>query len=200
MAVNPYEVITWRGFKFDRLTIAAIERVEALLGYKLVINQGSYNKTVSASGGTHDGGGAADFAPGTNPDRVVRMLRTVGFAAWLRLPSDGPWGEHIHAVLNGNAKLSPAALRQVAAYKAGRNGLANNAVDPTWRPNPIPVYREADMNAPLPPTRVTKAKAKVTEAIVLLREAREVAGPARTALLNTLIAALRAARALPPAR
>lgn len=140
MADDRYERITWRGFTFDRYTVAAIEAAEDLLGFKLTIAQGSYNTTVSASAGTHDGGGAVDVMPTDRPARVVRALRTVGFAAWHRLPSQGPWGEHIHAVQIGNARLAPVAARQVTAYRNGRDGLADNAPDPTWRPNPIPTF------------------------------------------------------------
>lgn len=149
---DAYEVITWRGHKFDRMTIQALEAAEKLLGYKLTIWQGSYNGgegEVEQSGNTHDGGGAGDCAPAVMPHHIVRCLRVVGFAAWLRKESEGDWDEHIHFVLNGNAKLSPSAARQVEAYKNGRNGLASNLPDPTWRPTPIKpyVYQEDDMAA-----------------------------------------------------
>lgn len=138
---DAYEIIEWRGKLFDRMTVQAIEAAEKVAGQTFTIYQGSYNGGgVSASAGTHDGGGAVDIKTGVTPDRLVRALRTVGFAAWHRLPSEGPWGEHIHAVLNGNAKLSPSAERQVIAYKAGANGLASNLRDATWRPTPIRPY------------------------------------------------------------
>lgn len=142
---DAYEVITWRGYRFDKMTVAAIQDVEDRLGFALHVEQGSYNAGgVSASAGTHDGGGAVDVAPTAHPATVVKAMRSVGFAAWHRLPSQGPWGEHIHAVLIGNAKLSPAAARQVDAYERGDNGLASNLHDPSWRPSPIKpyVYRE----------------------------------------------------------
>lgn len=148
MSDDRYEVVTWRGFKFDRLTIAAIEAAEELLGRKFRIMQGSYNQgKVGASAGTHDGGGAVDFAVEGLNNRDVRVLRVVGFAAWHRIPSEGPWSEHIHAVLIGNERLAPSAARQVEAYKAGRNGLVSNKRDDTWRPSKIPTfqYPEEDM-------------------------------------------------------
>jgi len=140
---DAYEVVTWRGKWFDRMTVQAIEAAEKGYGGKFAILQGSYNGgtgKVSASAGTHDGGGAVDVAPTKNPAAVVRALRSVGFAAWHRLPSEGPWVEHVHAILIGNARVSASAARQVAAYRVGRNGLVSNKVDPTWRPNPIKPY------------------------------------------------------------
>lgn len=136
----------WRGRgNVDALTIQALETAERILGFTVTITQGSYNTSVSASGGTHAGGGALDFSTkgltGQRKRRVVRVLRSVGFAAWLRTPDQGPWAEHIHAVLAGHPKLSPAAARQVTAYRAGRDGLARAGGDYHWRPDPLPVYQ-----------------------------------------------------------
>lgn len=147
---DAYEVITWRGHRFDRMTVQAIEAAEKLAGYKFVVTQGSYNGgKVAQSGGTHDGGGAVDFDNAPLPSHQVRCLRRVGFAAWVRTPDQGDWGTHVHAVLIGNAKLSPSAARQVEAYKNHRDGLRSNAPDPTWHPDPIKpyVYQEDDMAA-----------------------------------------------------
>lgn len=144
MTEQPYDRVTWRGKSFDRLTVQAIEAAEALLGYRLTVVQGSYNGgtgKVSASAGTHDGGGAVDFAVGAKPDAAIRALRTVGFAAWIRDETQGPWSKHIHAVLAGNTRLAPSASRQVDAYRNGRDGLKSNKKDPTWRPDPLPVFR-----------------------------------------------------------
>lgn len=150
MSDDRYEVTTWRGHKFDRYTIAAIEAAEAKLGHQLVIMQGSYNGgagKVSASAGTHDGGGAADFGVEPTVNQDIRALRSIGFAAWHRTPDQGPWGAHIHAILIGNENASPGAKRQVAAYRDFRDGLATNRPDTTWHPKPIPTfqYPEEDM-------------------------------------------------------
>ena len=56
-------------------------------------------------------------------------LRQVGFAAWLRTPSQGSWPLHIHAIAISDTDLAAAAQKQVGAYYEGRNGLANNAAD-----------------------------------------------------------------------
>src|SRR5438128_2912156 len=115
----------------DNLTAAALREAERLLGYPLTVVQGSYNKGgVSASAGTHDGGGVVDVLEWDH-ERKVRALRSVGFAAWWRPTLPGKWKGHIHAVLIGNEKLAPAAQRQVTAYRNGRDGLKGNLVDPT---------------------------------------------------------------------
>lgn len=53
---------------------------------------------------------------------------------------------------------------------------------------------------PLPPTRVTKARDLIGQAVVLLREAAAKAGPGRKAAINSFLAALRTALALLPKR
>ena len=103
-------------------------------GCTLVLSQGSYNPGgVDPSAGTHDGGGAADISIGHRCGRripfVVRALRRVGFAAWHRLPSQGPWEEHIHAVAVSDPDLAGGAQHQVGDYYEGRNGLASGAPD-----------------------------------------------------------------------
>lgn len=181
MTDNRYEVIEWRGHKFDRMTIAAIEAAEHLLGSELDVAQGSYNTGgVGASAGTHDGGGAVDFEPGTLPKRTVRVLRSVGFAAWERQPIPGVWGHHIHAVLIGNDKLAPVAARQVTAYENGRDGLKDNAPDPTWRPSPIKPYEYTEEDMPLSDEDIAKiAKAVWDQPIGNLDDGTKPARPAR---------------------
>ena len=126
---RPYDLTTHDGNRVDWLTHAALLAVEQRLGYPLTITQGSYNAGgVSASAGTHDGGGVVDLAAWDHV-RKVRELRRIGFAAWYRPAIPGLWPEHIHAVLIGNRKLAPVARAQVAAYLAGRDGLAGNGPD-----------------------------------------------------------------------
>ena len=97
------------------------------------ITQGSYNTSVSQSAGTHSGGGAVDIRAigrsDSEREEIVRMLRWVGFAAWLRTPSQGDWPYHVHAIAVGCPDLSSGARNQVTSYKNGRNGLANNGPD-----------------------------------------------------------------------
>lgn len=142
----------FRGHRFDARSIRMIKAAEAL-GGALTITQGAYNRSVGASAGTHSGGGAADFSvrglTNAQINKRVAALRTVGWAAWHRLPLPGVWGAHIHAVAVGCPDLAPQAARQVTALRNGRDGLAGNGPDPHRRLG-IPVrtyeqYLEDDM-------------------------------------------------------
>lgn len=117
-----------------------LKEVERRLGYELTIYQGSYNAGgVAQSAGTHDGGGAVDVWA-REPENVVRVMRQVGFAAWIRNPEQGDWNWHIHGIAIADKQMSAGAASQVRAYYAGLNGLANGAADYHWRPSPIPVF------------------------------------------------------------
>lgn len=124
--------VTFRGKRLNTRTRDMILAAEKILGYQLSIIQGSYNAGgVAASAGTHDGGGAADVwgKGGSHVATEVAALRKVGFAAWGRTPSQGPWGYHIHCIAINDAELSSGARAQVVDYKNGRNGLASNGRD-----------------------------------------------------------------------
>lgn len=168
--IKPYAKTTYDGKVVDQITKAALDEVASRLGYEpgsLTILQGSYNAGgVSASAGTHDGGGVVDLSP-ANWEKKVHALRAVGFAAWHRPALPGVWGEHIHAVLIGNEKLSPAAKEQVQQYYNHQDGLADHGPDESWHPDPIPVFK-----MPAPPTRGKNVDA----ALKLLRHAKN--GPA----------------------
>lgn len=130
--------ITWRGVTLSQRTADMVAAAEKLCGFTLTPTQGSYNRGgVSASAGTHDGGGAVDVRARTltaaQKKKAVEMLRKVGFAAWLRKPSEGPWVEHIHCEAVGDPELSRGAKNQVTAYLNGRNGLASNGKDNATR-------------------------------------------------------------------
>ena len=60
---------------------------------------------------------------------VVRQLRLVGFAAWLRTPAQGDWDYHIHAIALADTDQSIPAQHQAGDYYLGLNGLANRAAD-----------------------------------------------------------------------
>ncbi len=126
--------------RMDWKTRAALEVAQRRLGYPLTIVQGCYNQgAVSASAGTHDGGGVVDLIA-YDRERKVRVLREIGFAAWYRPTIKGLWGEHIHAVLIDHGRLASSAARQVDSYRRGRDGLKGDRSDPTWRPKPISVF------------------------------------------------------------
>jgi hypothetical protein len=138
--------VIWRGRRFNERTVAMLQEMERLLGFKLVYTQGSYNKSVAASGGTHDGGGAVDISvkdqrtgelfPMIRRQRIRDAGRQVGFAMWIRDPSqspDFPW--HVHGIAIDDEELSPGAAAQVVQYHKGTNGLVSHGKDDgprTW--------------------------------------------------------------------
>jgi hypothetical protein len=126
----------------NQRTLAMLTHARELYGGELdlagdAITQGSYTDSVSASFGTHAGGGAVDLSvlrAGTytvlwdDIDPLLRALRLAGFAAWLReygeLHPDSPI--HIHAIAIGDQELSVAAQEQLtgeAGYFRGYSGL-----------------------------------------------------------------------------
>ena len=130
------------GSTLNQRTISMLAHAQELYGGELeltghAITQGSYSNTVSASFGTHEGGGAVDLSvlsPNTytvlwdDIDPLLHALRTAGFAAWLReygeLYPDSPI--HIHAIAIGDRELSQAAVEQLsgpAGYFRGYSGL-----------------------------------------------------------------------------
>ena len=116
--------------------------------FRFDITQGSYNTSVPASAMTHAGGGAVDIraTPLTSGQRatVVRELRRVGFAAWLRKKGGSFPFDHVHAIAIGDPDLHPQADEQVVDYRHGRNGLANNGPDdgpPDFRHHTWDEYR-----------------------------------------------------------
>jgi hypothetical protein len=124
------------GQTVNQRTFDMLAAVETIVGHDIRVTQGSYNAGgVAASAGTHDGGGAVDISVidlGTTQRwNLVKAMRTVGFAAWLRTPSQGNWPYHIHAIAVGDTDLSEGARNQVADYYVGRNGLASHAADNT---------------------------------------------------------------------
>lgn len=134
------KIISYRGVRLNQRTIDMVEAAEKILGFKLRLTQGSYNAGgVAKSAGTHDGGGAVDIAlkdaktgavfPKVRRDRIRAATRQVGFASWIRDPSQADWPWHLHCEAVGDPDLSRDAREQVADYLAGRNGLVSNGPD-----------------------------------------------------------------------
>ena len=128
------------------------------------ITQGSYNRGgVSASAGTHDGGGAVDISvKGLSMPQIrmiLRALKDTGFAAWYRPTREGVWNEHIHAIAIGCVDLSPLAKRQVTAFDAKRDGLVSNNKDLSYRPKPAVIF-DALKRKPVPRVKTRAAKVK----------------------------------------
>jgi peptidoglycan hydrolase-like protein with peptidoglycan-binding domain len=126
---------TYGGRRVNTRTRDMLAAADATLSFSLVLSQGSYTSSNPSSAGTHDGGGVVDISvtslTTTQRWQTVRALRTVGFAAWLRNPSQGDWPYHIHAVAVSDPDLAQAARNQVHDHYFGRNGLANHAADDT---------------------------------------------------------------------
>jgi hypothetical protein len=126
---------TFSGRTVNQRTRDMLVEAESMLGFAIVLSQGSYSGGVDASAGTHDGGGAVDVSVSdlstTQRWETVKAMRAVGFAAWLRTPDQGPWPYHIHGIAIGDTDLSIAARNQVADYYIGKNGLASHAADNT---------------------------------------------------------------------
>ncbi|PRY35577.1 peptidoglycan-binding domain-containing protein [Umezawaea tangerina] len=126
--------ITYHGGLMNARTKAMLVAAEGLLGRNLTVSQGSYNPGGDpTSAGTHDGGGVLDISvdgmTAATRTTVARNLRVVGFAAWVRTPSQGDWPFHIHAVALADPDQSTQAQHQSGDYYLGFNGLANHAAD-----------------------------------------------------------------------
>jgi hypothetical protein len=128
---HDYRRVTHGGRTVNVRTDVMLKAARGLMNAStpFALTQGSYSTGVSASAGTHDGGGVVDInTNGLNVNATLLALRRAGFAAWYRSPSEG-FAPHIHACAIGDREMSSGARSQVAAYFAGRNGLANNRAD-----------------------------------------------------------------------
>lgn len=127
-----YRHTYYGGHTVNERTAVLLKRAASAFGHSLNLIQGSYHKGVSASAGTHDGGGVVDVnVSGYTVAQqwlIVRALRQAGFAAWRRTPTEG-FDYHIHACAIGDREMASLARSQVHAYFAGRNGLAGNGPD-----------------------------------------------------------------------
>ncbi|MEU8404655.1 peptidoglycan-binding domain-containing protein [Micromonospora sp. NPDC048842] len=132
--IGPGAKVPRDGYVVNARTQAMLAEAQRLLGYPLVLDQGSYNPGGDpTSAGTHDGGGVVDIAvTGMTAARrtaVARALRKVGFAAWVRNPNQDDWPWHVHATAISDTDLSSQAQHQVGDYHLGMNGLANQGPD-----------------------------------------------------------------------
>ncbi|PZS27144.1 MAG: peptidoglycan-binding protein [Pseudonocardiales bacterium] len=135
------------GIVINTRTQSMLAAAETILGRTLVLSQGSYNPGGDpSSAGTHDGGGVVDVSvSGMTPAyrvTVAKALRTVGFAAWVRNPSQGDWPYHIHAAAISDTDLSSPAQHQTGDYYLGKNGLAGGAPDDGPKVIPILTWEE----------------------------------------------------------
>lgn len=135
-AAHNYSRVSYGGKTVNVRTREMLKLAATWAGVTITLTQGSYNRGVSASAGTHDGGGVVDISvnawSASTRSRVVLALRKAGFAAWLRTPAQG-FSYHIHACAIGDREMAGGAKNQVQAYFNGRNGLANNGADDAER-------------------------------------------------------------------
>jgi peptidoglycan hydrolase-like protein with peptidoglycan-binding domain len=132
--IGPGTKIQRDGYTINTRTQAMLTETEHLLGFRLVLAQGSYNPGGDpTSAGTHDGGGVVDInidgKSAATRTAIARALRQVGFAAWIRNPSQADWPWHIHAAAISDTDLSTQAQNQTGDYYLGLNGLANHGPD-----------------------------------------------------------------------
>ena len=145
-----YDLIEINGMYINQRTFSMLEHAQSIYGGEIELTgyhltQGSYTNLVSASFGTHDGGGAVDLSViqyGTyqvlyaDIEPLIQALRVAGFATWLRnfdqLYPGSPI--HIHAIAIGDRDLSGPAQDQLTGefgYFRGFNGIPQgNGVAP----------------------------------------------------------------------
>ena len=132
--IKPGSKVQRDGYVVNTRTQAMLTEAERLLDRRLKLDQGSYNPGGDpTSAGTHDGGGVVDInvdgMSAATRTAVARVLRQVGFAAWVRSPSQGQWPWHIHAVAINDTDQATQAQNQVGDYYLGMNGLGNRHPD-----------------------------------------------------------------------
>lgn len=137
-----YDLVEINGMYINKRTFSMLTHAQSIYGGEIELTgyhltQGSYTNLVSASFGTHDGGGAVDLSViqygtyqvlYTDIEPLIQALRTAGFAAWLRdfdqLYPGSPI--HIHAMAIGDSDLSVPAQEQLTGeygYFRGFNGV-----------------------------------------------------------------------------
>ena len=115
------------------------------------IYQLGYRSDVSASAGTHSGGGCTDVAQ-YSPEALT-VWRDYGWTTQHRTRAQGFAADHGHGFPYGCPHLSPAARYQASEWRAGRNGLRSR--DRITGPNYHVITWQAALRklhpAPVPP-------------------------------------------------
>lgn len=153
---GPNVKVTRNGETLTQRVWDLLADVSREVGCPVEVAQGGFKagSGAGASAGTHDGGDVVDVRVANVPDHLriplVVALRKRNGCAWLRAPEYG-WtstGPHIHCVFRDSFyPLSDGAKQQVSSYDRGRNGLANDGVDPFPRPT------QHHWTEPLPPVK-----------------------------------------------
>jgi hypothetical protein len=172
---DPYEHVLFRGKTIDQATAAFGLELEEALGYQPTVVQGIGGAATSA--GTHLEGRALDLAA-YDGRRKVRKAKQLGACAYYRPTIRDLWNAHVHLIVplnhwDNQKCIAPAGFRQIASYRAHRDGMAYNRWDPTGRPVPERLYRYPNGKVPNPvaENNVTRARDSIVEAIQALGDA-----------------------------
>lgn len=173
---DDYTHVRINDYDLNHRTYAMLQQAALLYGGEIdvagrAIMQGSYGHSRLDSLDDHLGGGAVDisvirlnsnYVLYTEIEPLIRALRTVGFAAWLREDDEMGSGSgiHIHAIAIGDIDLSPAAQDQLtgpSGYLRGNDGLPFADGDPALDRHGGPLICRwmleagyADLRAPTP--------------------------------------------------
>jgi hypothetical protein len=147
-------VVMYRGWKVcecQRITLPLIEAEMKAKGIisqngSITIFQAGYNKGgVTASAGTHDGGGVLDT--GNFSDAALAVWRSWGVEMQHRTVAQ-KFSPHGHGVWKGCPHVSSGAAYQQSEWEAGRNGLVGRG--PITGPGPkgssTPTWQQAVKN------------------------------------------------------
>ena len=183
---DPYEVTNFgtdtsqRPILMNARMVAAWKTMLAELDFTPLIVQGAYMARVPGGGaadsaGYHDAGGCIDTRTwdlnAEQEQRLIRVARGLGWAVWKRDQAHGGMDEHMHWVLLDDREAASGARSQMAAYRAGRDGLDGGGPDYHWRPNPIPVYKFEEDDMPTPQDLLN---AEVAKDVSLKKAVREM--------------------------
>jgi hypothetical protein len=140
------------------------------LDFTPVIVQGAWMKYAgggaTASAGYHDEGGCLDLRVWDLTEKqrseLIRTLREMGAAAWIRDAAHGGMDPHCHLVLGVDQPKNDGAAWQWQQYLDGRDGLSAGGRDYHWRPNPLVTTPPEDDMTPDQDKTLSEIAATVT--------------------------------------
>ena len=118
---NPGKKVYWRGRWWDEAMVAVLKEVERVTSKVQYFYQGSFNKGVSDSAGTHNGGGVGDGESLGLGHR--KKQSTYGLVSWPRTRAQG-FTVHDHFFLLGASTAHATLKAQMYAWIKNLNGLA----------------------------------------------------------------------------
>jgi hypothetical protein len=138
---NPGKKVYWHGRWWDEAMVTALKEVERETGKVQYFYQGSFNKGVGASAGTHNAGGVGDGQSLGVSHRKAQSK--CGVVSWPRTRAQG-FSIHDHFLLVGASTAHSTLKAQMYAWLKNQNGLARKGRDdsgvrstfrsyPAWR-------------------------------------------------------------------